>query len=71
MWRPHRPPRRGMWHYNEAILEMDFMTKHSFSNSFCRKCYKGEFLYVLNLFFNDNVYLKFGGVYLYRAENEK
>ena len=36
-----------------------------------QKVLQGEFLRVPNLFFNDNVYLKFGGVYLYRAENEK
>ena len=35
---------------NEAILEMDFIWKHSFSDSSSRKCYKGEFFFFPNYY---------------------
>ena len=35
------------------------------------KCSKGDFFCVPNLLFNNNVYLKFEGVYLYTTEYEK
>ena len=33
-----------------------------------RKCYKEEFFFFPNLFFNDNALLMFGGVHFYKAK---
>ena len=39
---------------NEVVLKKNFILKHSFLESLCRKCYKGEVFFFCNLFFNDD-----------------
>ena len=47
---------------NEVVQEVVIVWNHSFSNYSGRKCYKGEFFFFRNLFFNDNTQLKLGGM---------
>ena len=50
---------------NEVVPEMNIIWNHSFSNLSGRECYKGEFLFFPNLFFNVNAKLKFGGMRIF------